>query len=384
VITCRAGFEPECGQEIRSLAHEAGIGGDATVTSGSAFVVFRTSDPHDAHDLMSAIRFDRLVFGRQWFACLPRLEGLPSKDRLSPVLAAARSLGTTFSHVDVEAPDTDEGRDLMTFCRKFSAPLVSALTREGLLAPGRPVPRLHAFYMSSGVADLGVSDPDNSSPWFMGIPRLRMPRGSPSRSVLKLDEAWHTFIPAGDWDRVLARGMRAVDLGASPGGWTLLLARRSMLVTAVDNGPMDRAVMGTGQVEHLRADGFTYEPRAPVDWVVCDMVEQPSRVAKLMVKWIGRGLADRAIFNLKLPMKKRWAELQRCREIVTDGLAAAGVRADFRMKHLYHDREEVTAYLARVEAGPRMPRGGRALKRRSGRGRGSSPPSRACRGGGRS
>ncbi len=29
----------------------------------------------------------------------------------------------------------------------------------------------------------------------MGIPRLKFPREAPSRSTLKLEEAWHTFIP---------------------------------------------------------------------------------------------------------------------------------------------------------------------------------------------
>ena len=43
-------------------------------------------------------------------------------------------------------------------------------------------------------------------------------------------------------------------------------------------------------------------------------------------------------------MKRRWEEVQRARELVAEVLA--GKRHELRVKHLYHDREEVTAWLA--------------------------------------
>jgi 23S rRNA (cytidine2498-2'-O)-methyltransferase len=44
-------------------------------------------------------------------------------------------------------------------------------------------------------------------------------------------------------------------------------------------------------------------------------------------------------------MKKRWEEVVRCRGIVDEILGGGGYF--LRMKQLYHDREEVTAHLAR-------------------------------------
>src|SRR5690606_30885122 len=82
----------------------------------------------------------------------------------------------------------------------------------------------------------------------------------PSRSTLKLEEAWHHFIPREEWDSRLAPGMTAVDLGAAPGGWTWQLVNRHMKVTAVDNGPMARSLMDSGQVEHVQADGYLFRP----------------------------------------------------------------------------------------------------------------------------
>jgi len=98
--------------------------------------------------------------------------------------------------------------------------------------------------------------------------------------------------------------MTGVDLGAAPGGWTWQLVDRGLQVTAIDNGPMDKALMQSGQVEHLRVDGFKYRPERPVTWLVCDMIESPARVAQTIASWIADGDAQKAIFNLKLPMKK--------------------------------------------------------------------------------
>ena len=46
-------------------------------------------------------------------------------------------------------------------------------------------------------------------------------------------------------------------------------------------------------------------PFAPkrVDWMVCDMVEQPSRVLELVADWFEQGYCQFSVFNLKLPMK---------------------------------------------------------------------------------
>ena len=180
----------------------------------------------------------------------------------------------------------------------------------------------------------------------MGIPRLRMPHSAPSRSTLKLAEALLAFLGDRDLD-VLQAGMRAVDLGAAPGGWTWQLAHRGLRVTAVDNGPMKGSVADDSLVTHLREDGLTWRPKRAVDWLVCDIVLQPIRIAELVARWIADGAARRAIFNLKLPMKKRYDEVARCGARILEITRLAGVKADLRIRQLYHDREEVTGYLSR-------------------------------------
>jgi 23S rRNA (cytidine2498-2'-O)-methyltransferase len=135
--------------------------------------------------------------------------------------------------------------------------------------------------------------------------------------------------------------MRAADLGAAPGGWSWVLAKRHVRVIAVDNGPLADAVLDTGLVEHVRADGFTWQPPRAQDWLVCDMVESPRKVATRMAEWFARGWCKHAVFNLKLPMKKRWEESRDCLARFAD---EAGRPLVVRARQLYHDREEITVF----------------------------------------
>jgi 23S rRNA (cytidine2498-2'-O)-methyltransferase len=93
---------------------------------------------------------------------------------------------------------------------------------------------------------------------------------------------------------------------------------------------------------------LTYLPRKPVDWMVCDIVEQPSRIASLVGRWMADGHARRSIFNLKLPMKQRYEELRRCEDLIAQALRDS--RSTYRclLRQLYHDREEVTGYIERT------------------------------------
>ena len=209
------------------------------------------------------------------------------------------------------------------------------------------LPALHVLLPDGGHAFVGASLAPWGSRWPMGIPRLRMPHSAPSRSTLKLAEALLAFLGDRDLD-VLQAGMRAVDLGAAPGGWTWQLVERGLRVTAVDNGPLKGDVANDPLVTHLREDGLRYVPRKPVDWMVCDIVEQPSRIATLVARWIGEGHARHTIFNLKLPMKKRYDEVRRCEAIIREALQRAHVRHSLRFAQLYHDREEITGYCARI------------------------------------
>ena len=346
LIYCRAGFENEAASEIATRAAELNFYGYPKFAADSGFVLFHLQPPQSALELMEVLRFRRLVFARQWVACTEPLTQVSTKDRITPILAAAEALPQA-AELFVETADTTEGRNLNGFARKFGSALAGALRQAGLMLPRKQRAdwRTHLFVIDGQTFWLGVSPIKNASRWEQGILRLKFPPSAPSRSTLKLEEAWHWFIPKQQWQEKIESGRRAVDLGAAPGGWTWQLVNRNMFVTAVDNGPMSKELMESGQVDHRTEDAFSYKPPKPVDMLVCDVVEKPSQVTDLMARWAINRWSSILIFNLKLPMKQRFAEVESCLAQLETALTEAGVSYKLEAKHLYHDREEITVYL---------------------------------------
>lgn len=347
-LFCRAGYEKECAAEIQHRAAELDIGGFVKTNRNDAYVIFQCFQAGDAAVLAQKIKLDSLIFARQMFAAKALLKNLPEDDRITPIVEALAEVNKA-GELRVETPDTNEAKELSNFCRKFTVPLRQKLKKAGCLLekenPKRPI--IHVCFVASGTAYVGYSLSNNSSPNFMGIPRLKMAADAPSRSTLKLDEAFIHFIPKEAQEERLRSGMNAVDLGACPGGWTYQLVRRGMFVASVDNGPMAESLMETGQVKHYQADGFRFEPpRKNIYWLVCDMIEKPSRVAELIEAWAINGWFKEAIFNLKLPMKSRYLEVSKILETMAEILRENDIK-DFEIqcKHLYHDRDEVTVHL---------------------------------------
>ena len=344
LLYCRPGFENECAAEITDMTSAAGIYGYVRAKEQSGYVVFCSHEPIDEDTFQQHIAYKDMVFARQCLLAANIVKDLPVDDRITPLLTHIQQLDTSFCKVWLETPDTNDGKQLGGFCKKFEPILNKALKKNNQLDNNSPL-RLHLFFLSSSAVYIAISHIDNSASLIMGIPRLRMPRSAPSRSTLKLDEAFNFMLTQKEQTEHLQNGMTAVDLGACPGGWTWQLVNRGIRVTAIDNGSMNPQLMETGLVEHLRKDGFTYVPEKTVDWLVCDMVERPMHITHLITKWISEGYCINSVFNLKLPMKKRYQMVCDCRQELEHALEQTGHYYQLRMKQLYHDREEITVII---------------------------------------
>ncbi len=357
---CRAGFEGEAATDIARVAEAAKLRAPQTLAAApaSGYVALELGNVDRAR-WRAALLDAPPVFCRSLFIGSgphPLLGDGTTKrlpDRVTPIVDALAALEARGDALWLEYPDTNDGKAMSTLSRALAPRITAGLRERGLLSAAdtpahaaRNAVRLHVFLPDGTTAWVGTSIAESGARWPMGIAHLRMPGAAPSRSTLKLAEAIAVFL--GEREHELMRaGQRAVDLGAAPGGWTWQLAQRGLRVTAVDNGALKGEIARDPLVTHVRADGFRFVPKRPVDWVLCDMVEQPSRVAGLMARWIGERHARHALFNLKLPMKKRYAEIERCANLMAEVLRASSVGWGLAVKHLYHDREEVTAHLYR-------------------------------------
>jgi 23S rRNA (cytidine2498-2'-O)-methyltransferase len=344
---CRAGFESELLQEFIEVARSPAKHAVAAKGSGYVHAVF----PAKCASVMRSVTWSDLIFGRQCLHAHARPVALPERDRVTPIVDASiaflrEARLADIADVWVEYPDTNEGKALSKLANALQMRVASRLSETGLIRTTSRY-RLHVLLTPDRQAWLAYADIPRACSWSLGVPRLRMPREAPSRSTLKLAEALYVFL-GDDLERLLQPDMRAVDLGAAPGGWTWQLVHRGVHVLAVDNGALKGELVDNAMVRHLREDGFRFKPKKPVDWMVCDMVESPSRIAALVAKWMTEGWARHIIFNLKLPMKKRYEEVVRCMTMIETAAEEKGIPLSLSVKQLYHDREEVTAYVGRV------------------------------------
>ena len=156
--------------------------------------------------------------------------------------------------------------------------------------------------------------------------------GSPSRSYLKLYEAV---------SRMPTRpmhGQTAVDLGAAPGGWTYYLLKQGCQVTAVDNGSLKIKNPDGRSLKIVKTDGMLFVPaETQYDWLCCDMLRPPRQTLELLNKWIEQRWMKSFVVNVKLPQKNPLTLLQESQS----SLAKQGL-SFYKIKQLYHDREEIT------------------------------------------
>ncbi len=348
LLYCRAGFEQDCAQEAIGQARKQRpvLGAQTEIIPDSGYSVVSLNEQQ--------LNYGELIFARQLIRLHHTLDALPERDRLTPILTAIAALPGQFGALWLEVPDTNDGKTLSAFIRRFQPLLETALREQGRLTENLPtenrqLPRLHLFFPDKSSVLIGTSDPYNSAASLMGIVRQSMPAEAPSRSTLKLAEAIEVFLDKSEQTRLLRTGMTAVDLGAAPGGWTWQMVKRGIRVTAVDNGPMKGVLAKHPLVEHLMQDGFKFVPKKALDWLICDMVEKPGKVAELIGNWFVNGWCKHAIFNLKLPMKQRVSALDAALGGIRNKLEMEGISYKMTIKQLYHDREEVTVFLSKTK-----------------------------------
>ncbi|MEO5347616.1 MAG: 23S rRNA (cytidine(2498)-2'-O)-methyltransferase RlmM [Magnetococcus sp. YQC-9] len=360
-VYCRPGFEKETRSEMDARAARMGVAGSSEAPERSGWVLFAPAMPGVSRSLLSKLHNPPLVFARHLLAVDAGGASLPPGDRIAPLLMRIERLAKThgpFVALWIGAPDSEEGRALAPLGRALHGRLEAGMRERGWLMElnGKEGVRAEVVLLSGTEALTGISVVGEALSWPMGIPRLRRPASSPSRAALKLEEALVLLLTPQERASWLCAGRTAVDLGAAPGGWSRMLLADGVTVTAVDRADLAPELRGVTQLRHVREDGFRYRPVKPVDWLFCDMVEQPRRIVELIANWALSGWCRMALFNLKLPMKKRFEELEICRERLTGVLRAAGIGSRLEFRQLYHDREEVTGLL-RVLKGPRR-RGG--------------------------
>lgn len=152
----------------------------------------------------------------------------------------------------------------------------------------------------------------------------------PNRAYLKLWEALSLF------DYYPQPGETALDLGASPGGWTYVMQNLGTQVTAVDKAPLDPRIANLPGVSFLKQSAFALEPASvdkKVDWLLCDIACYPDRLYTLLSKWLAADKARHYIFTIKLQGETDLELLNKFKAIPNS-----------RTIHLFNNKHEATFF----------------------------------------
>ncbi len=176
--------------------------------------------------------------------------------------------------------------------------------------------------------DLMLAAARCSSPFANGeVAFVEDRAGPPNRAYLKL---WEALVRLGRWP---GPGTRCLDLGASPGGWTWVLAGLGAEVIAVDKAPLDPRIAAMPGVSWRGESAFGLDPAAigPVDWLCCDIACYPERLFRLVERWRASGLVGQFVCTLKF-------------QGATDHDTAAAFAAlpGAQVLHLHHNKHELT------------------------------------------
>jgi 23S rRNA (cytidine2498-2'-O)-methyltransferase len=174
-------------------------------------------------------------------------------------------------------------------------------------------------------ADRMLASPAKSSPFVNGECHFIEDHiGPPSRAYLKL---WEALVRFGRWP---GAGERCLDLGASPGGWTWVLAGLGADVTAVDKAPLVASVAAMPGVTERLDSAFGMAPE-PVDWLFSDIIAYPDRLLALVRRWIDAGVVRHIVCTIKF-------------QGATDHDSAEAFAAipGGQVVHLFHNKHELT------------------------------------------
>ncbi len=255
-----------------------------------------------------------------------------------PPVPAAWALDVWLDPREIAVPSIKAGADaLRALQRNWAGYPVDHHRRSALIAERLPPVRARpiVFPAAAPTAHLGawtlltpetmLASPTKTSPFINGECLFAEDRaGPPNRAYLKL---WEVLCRLRRWP---AAGDRCLDLGASPGGWTWVLASLGARVTAVDRAPLDPRVAALPGVEERQESAFALAPE-PVDWLVCDVIAYPDRLLALVHRWVEARAAGTIICTIKF-------------QGATDHAAAEAFAAvpGGQVMHLFHNKHELT------------------------------------------
>ncbi len=170
-------------------------------------------------------------------------------------------------------------------------------------------------------------------PSLGGILEVADDKQPPSRAFKKLEECLQRTSLS------MQKGEVCVDLGAAPGSWTYVAAKRGAHVIAVDRAPLRDDLMRQRSVKFVKADAFKFKPeKLPVDWLLCDVVAFPERTLELLNQWCSDAWCRKFCVTFKFKGAPNWKVIAELKKLLIQKCDVVYLR------RLTNNRNEICAW----------------------------------------
>ncbi len=207
-----------------------------------------------------------------------------------------------------------------------------AIEKHGFVADlASPDTMFYAVFLAGNVL---VCRLGNVAPALDAFRRFNNIKGKVSRAEYKLVEAIEHF-------KVNTSEIKsALDIGAAPGGWTKVISKMGVHVTAIDSAKLDRSLLSSKMVTHIRKKASSVNLGAKrFDMLLVDTNTDPETSANVAIKF-SRNLVKGA--PLVLTIKLVGGSIRRHIRTV-HGILKKDY-SSIKLKKLQHNRMEITCF----------------------------------------
>ena len=148
----------------------------------------------------------------------------------------------------------------------------------------------------------------------------------PNRAYLKL---WEIFTLLRQFPTA---GETCLDVGASPGGWSWVLAECGAKVISIDKAPLAPHIASYPNIHFQQGSAFALDPKDfdPIDWFCSDIICYPKRLVSLIERWIESEKVKQMICTIKLQGDTDWESIRALQAI-----------PGATLQHLWHNKHEL-------------------------------------------
>ncbi len=186
----------------------------------------------------------------------------------------------------------------------------------------------YKFYIWTAIEDFII---------YSAEPKSRYPAGwhefdedktnPPNRAYLKLWEVLATQ------NCIIDPEANAIEIGASPGGWSWVLSQYFKTVYTFDKADLDPKVQKIPNIVHSKADAFKINPKnyANCSWFFSDLICSPEKMLETIQFWLDHSKIKNFICTVKFKGQTDYEVIDKLRKI-----------PDSKLVRLYQNKHEIT------------------------------------------